>query len=103
MLALTSPPAAADLDGLYRMTAVRLAGIVRRELGAPEAVVEDACQSAWIKLALQRDAIARERALSWLATTAVREGRRLLARADRDLPLEESAEPGLRCETLRLP
>jgi RNA polymerase sigma factor (sigma-70 family) len=104
MSAFSPPPSAApDLDGLYRSSAVRLAGIVRRELGAPEVVVEDACQSAWSKLLRHRQSVGRETAFSWLTTTAVREALRIVARTERELSLEAALEDGVRPETLRLP
>ncbi|HSO99168.1 MAG TPA: sigma-70 family RNA polymerase sigma factor [Solirubrobacteraceae bacterium] len=104
MSALRPPTSAApDLDGLYRTSAVRLAGIVRRQLGAPEVVVEDACQSAWSKLLRHRQTVARETAFSWLATTAVREALRIVARTERELSLEANLEGGVRAEALTLP
>lgn len=96
-------PAAADLDGLYRTSAVRLTGVVRHALGAPEVVVEDACQSAWSKLVRHRQTVAREAAFSWLATTAVREALRIVARSERELSLEASLEDGGCAEAPRLP
>src|SRR5947209_13734672 len=104
MSAFSPPPSAApDLDGLYRSSAVRLAGIVRRELGAPEVVVEDACQSAWSKLVRHREAVGRETAFSWLTTTAVREALRIVARTEHEFSLEASLEDGVRAARLRLP
>jgi RNA polymerase sigma factor (sigma-70 family) len=104
MSALSPPPSATpDLDGLYRSSAVRLAGIVRRELGAPDVIVEDACQSAWSKLLRHRQSVAREAAFSWLATTAVREALRMVARTEREPSLEASIEDGVRPDAFRLP
>ena len=99
----TSPSAVPDLDGLYRSSAARLASLVRHEVGAPDAVVEDACQSAWTKLAFHRDGVARESAFSWLATTARREALRSVARAERELSLEASVEEGALPDALQLP
>jgi RNA polymerase sigma factor (sigma-70 family) len=78
---------------LYRGLSRRLEQIVRADVGAPEAVVEDACQFAWGRLLAQATRIRAEVALSWLSTTAVREARRLMHARERDVPLE-AGEPG---------
>ena len=59
-------------------------------------VVEDACQFAWGSLLAQATRIRAEAALSWLATTAVREAWRLMRTRERDVPLvaADAAVPG---------
>jgi RNA polymerase sigma factor (sigma-70 family) len=79
---------------LYRGLSRRLEQIVRADVGAPEPVVEDACQFAWGRLLAQATRIRAEVALSWLSTTAVREARRLMHARERDVSLEIS-EPGV--------
>ncbi len=74
---------------LYGDYEERLRQIVRRRVRAPEAIVEDACQVAWSRLVRDRERIRRETALAWLATTAVREALKLLAREGREQPYEE--------------
>ena len=95
------------------------------ELDCSDAVVEDACQTAWSKLAVQRRRVARESRSAWLATTALREAlrdvaahaeRELLARGDArgaegeplrpaeaDEPDERSSPSGCACERAPAP
>jgi RNA polymerase sigma factor (sigma-70 family) len=80
----------ADFDRLYCALAGPLERIVRFEVPACDAVVDDACQIAWLQLLGHADTVRNSSALSWLATTAIHEAHRLLRRAERDLPLEET-------------
>lgn len=73
---------------LYRALCKRLEQIVRADAQAPDAIVEDACQHAWGRLLAPRTRIHPEAALSWLATTAVREARRLMRVCERDVSLD---------------
>ncbi len=82
----------AELGELYRLLATRLERIVRRDVRAPDAVIEDACQFAWSGLVKHHERVRRDAALSWLATTAIREALRLLRRDGRDLSLEAAIE-----------
>jgi RNA polymerase sigma factor (sigma-70 family) len=83
-----------DVGALYGSFAPRLERIVRLDVGAPDPVVEDACQFAWSRLIDSGTRIRRDDAvLSWLATTAVREARRLTKRNARELPLDGALEP----------
>jgi RNA polymerase sigma factor (sigma-70 family) len=77
---------------LYAAYEERLRRIVRRRVRAPEVVIADACQVAWSRLLLHRDRIRTETALAWLATTAIREALRLLARQARELACEELSD-----------
>ncbi len=83
----TSPQS--TVGELYRGLARRLEQIVIADVGAPAAVVEDACQFAWGSLLAQATRIRAEAALSWLATTAVREAWRQMHTRERDVPLED--------------
>jgi RNA polymerase sigma factor (sigma-70 family) len=78
----------ADPDELYRCLARSLQRIVRAGVRAPEAVIEEACQSAWTRLVYHQRRVGREAALAWLVTTATREALRLLRRGSRELPLD---------------
>jgi len=78
----------ASVQQLYERLSRRLEQIVRTDVRAPEPVVEDACQFAWGSLVAHATRVRTEAALSWLATTAVREAWRLMRARDRDLPLE---------------
>jgi len=81
-----------DLDELYRLLSPRLRQIVRSYVRAPEPVIEDACQIAWSRLIRHSDRVRREAALSWLATTAVREAFKLTRRDGRELSLDAELE-----------
>jgi RNA polymerase sigma factor (sigma-70 family) len=80
-----------DVSDLYRAFSDRLERIVRLEVAASDAVVEDACQFAWDRLVCHRDRIRRETAARWLAKTAVREAVRLLRREQRFVSLDATA------------
>jgi RNA polymerase sigma factor (sigma-70 family) len=82
-----------DLAELYRDLARRLEQIVRADVRAPDPVVEDACQFAWSRLADHAGRVRRECALSWLATTATREARKLVRRDCRELSLDADQCP----------
>jgi RNA polymerase sigma factor (sigma-70 family) len=64
-------------------------------------VIEDACQTAWSRLIRHSERVRGEAALSWLATTAVREAWRLTRRDARevslDAELERTEEMSLAC------
>jgi RNA polymerase sigma factor (sigma-70 family) len=81
-----------DIGELYGLLARRLEQIVRLDVGAPDVVIEDACQVAWSRLLHHRDRVHRETVMSWLVRTAVREALRVLRRGRRELPLETTAE-----------
>jgi RNA polymerase sigma factor (sigma-70 family) len=91
-LALTDTFGVDDVDELYRRLAARLERIVRSDVRASDAVIDDACQFAWACLVGHCERVRREAALSWLATTAVREALRLLRRDGRALSLEATFE-----------
>lgn len=84
-----------DFDRLYVALAGQLERIVRSQVWDCDAVVEDACQTAWIRLLDHAAGVRRSSVLSWLATTAIHEARRLLRRADRYVPLERVVAPAL--------
>lgn len=79
---------ASGVDELYAIHARRLRRIVGSAVGAPEAVIDDACQIAWTRLIPRAAAIRSEATLSWLVTTASREAIKLTRRAERELSLE---------------
>ena len=81
-----------DLDELYRLLSPRLRQIVRSDVRASEPVIEDACQIAWSRLIRHSEQVRREAALSWLATTAVREAVKLARRDRRELSLDAELE-----------
>ena len=72
----------------------RLEQIVRLDVRAPDAVIEDACQFAWSRLLHHRDRVHRETVMSWLARTAVHEAFKLLRRDRRELSLDAAIEDG---------
>ncbi len=85
-------PGVGDVGELYGQLARRLESIVRLDVRAPDAVIEDACQFAWSRLLHHRHRVHREAAMSWLARTAVHEAFKLLRRGRRDAPLEAAIE-----------
>jgi RNA polymerase sigma factor (sigma-70 family) len=88
-----------DVAALYPLLARRLTLLVARRVAAPDAVIEDACQVAWSRLIRHRHRVAREAALAWLTTTAVRAALRALERECRERSLDDEAH-GARVITL---
>ena len=62
--------------------------IVARQVRASDPLIDDACQSAWGALVHHRGRVRREKALGWLATTAVREALKLIRQQRRELSLD---------------
>ena len=81
-----------DVGELYGQLARRLEHLVRLDVRAPDAVIEDACQFAWSRLLHHHDRVHRATVMSWLARTAVHEAFKLLRRDRRELSLETVAE-----------
>jgi RNA polymerase sigma factor (sigma-70 family) len=81
-----------DVGNLYSELAGRLEHIVRLDVRAPDAVIEDACQFAWSRLLHHGHRVHRATVMSWLARTAVHEAFKLLRRDRRDVPLEAVSE-----------
>ncbi len=81
-----------DVGELYGLLSGRLEQIVRLDVRAPDAVIEDACQFAWSRLLHHRDRVHRETVLSWLVRTAVHEALKLLRRHRREISLDAAAE-----------
>ncbi len=90
----TSPVGVGDIGELYGTLASRLEQIVRLDVRAPEAVIEDACQVAWCRLLDHSDRVHRETAMAWLARTAVHEALKLLRRDRRELSLDAAVDEG---------
>ncbi len=83
---------AEDFDRLYGTLAGQLERIVRSQVRACDAVIDDACQTAWIQLLSHDGRVRTSSVLSWLSTTAIHEAFRLLRRSGRDLSLELASE-----------
>ena len=77
-----------EVADLYAAQAVRVRRLVHLRLTAPDAVVEDACQVAWMRLVRNRSRVRRETAACWLVRVAAREAVRQMNLGDRALPLE---------------
>ena len=96
---LDMPVGSGDVGELYVKLARRLEQIVRREVRASAPLIEDACQFAWWRLVVHAHRVERRAALSWLATTAIREALKLIRREERDVSLdarlEGADEPGV--------
>jgi RNA polymerase sigma factor (sigma-70 family) len=72
---------------LYRHEAARVQRIVSRRVRAPEAVIEDACQTAWLRLCAHEDVALDARcAVKWLVITAMRESWRRTT-GSREIPV----------------
>jgi RNA polymerase sigma factor (sigma-70 family) len=76
------------VGALYGSLSRRLEQIVRHDVHASDAVIEDACQIAWGRLVSHASRVSAEAALSWLATTAVREVRKTTRRGAREVSLD---------------
>ena len=85
---------AGEVGELYGSFAERLEQIVRLDVRASDAVIEDACQVAWFRLLHHCQRVHRETVMAWLARTAVHEASRPLRRARRELPLDAAIETG---------
>lgn len=81
-----------EVAALYARSAGLVRGQVCSEVTAPDAVIDDACQFAWIRLLHHRDRVGPECAVSWLITTALHEVFKLVRREGRDLSLEQLME-----------
>jgi RNA polymerase sigma factor (sigma-70 family) len=82
----------ADVAQLYDELGPWRRSIVFRDVNAPAAVIEDACQFAWYRLVGRAHRIERQGALSWLGKTAVHEAIRLARRDQRELSLDALAD-----------
>ncbi len=78
-----------DVETIYASSAARVRRLVRHNVRAPEPVIEDACQTAWVRLVRDRGRVRPETAVAWLVTTAVREAIKLTQRARREVFLED--------------
>ncbi len=85
---------AGDIGELYGAFAGRLEQIVRLDVRASDAVIEDACQVAWCRLLRHGDRVHRETVVAWLARTAIHEAFRSLRRDRREESLEGTIEDG---------
>jgi len=81
-----------EVAELYARSAGLVRGQVCNEVTASEAVIDDACQFAWIRLLHHRHRVGRDRAVSWLITTALHEVFKLVRRDSHDLSLEQLME-----------
>lgn len=94
---LTTPPSVqrpgVDPDDGYGDLDRRLRVIVAFNVRAPAPLIEDACQTAWLRMTRRRDELDPRAVLPWLVTTATREALRLIRRAERELPLDILTDP----------
>ncbi len=96
---LSGSVSAGNVTELYRALSGRLEQLVRRDVRASDAVIEDACQFAWSRFVHHADRVCPEAALSWLLRTAVHEAFKLIKRRDRcvslDAVVEQAGDAGL--------
>ena len=90
----TPSPGVGDVGELYGSLARRLEQIVRLDVRASDAVIEDACQFAWCRLLRHSHRVHRETVMAWLARTAVHEAFKLLWRDRRELSLDVALDDG---------
>ncbi len=90
----TPPSGVGDVGELYASLARRLEQIVRLDVRASDAVIEDACQFAWCRLLHHSHRVHRETVMAWLARTAVHEALKLLRRDRRELSLSVALGDG---------
>jgi RNA polymerase sigma factor (sigma-70 family) len=88
----TSSVGVGDVGQLYGALARRLEQLVRLDVRASDALIEDACQVAWCRLLDHSHRVHRETAMAWLEKTAVREAFKLLRRDRREPSLEAAVE-----------
>lgn len=83
---------AEEVEELYGALSERLEQLVRRDVRAPEPLIEDACQFAWSRLIHHRHRVRRDTALAWLLKTAAREAVKLVRRDGRELSLDATLD-----------
>lgn len=88
-----------DVASLYAAQAVRVRRLVGLDVQAPEALVEDACQIAWMRLVCHRARVRQETATRWVVRVAINEARKLIRHATRELSLDELSERGAEAVT----
>lgn len=81
-----------ELASLYRACAPSLRRLVASGTRVPDAIVDDACQVAWMRLLVHRGRVGRRAALSWLMQTAVHEALRLARQGRHETSLEALRE-----------
>ena len=92
LLEATTSIGVGDVAELYGSLAGRLERIVRLDVRASDAVIEDACQFAWYRLLHHSHRVHRETVMAWLARTAVHEALKLVRRDQRELSLNVALE-----------
>jgi RNA polymerase sigma factor (sigma-70 family) len=90
-----------DVAALYPSLSRRLERSVRHDVDAPDAVIEDACQVAWIRLIRHAERVQPAAVFAWLAHTARNEARRQLRRCRHEVSLEAIVESGAAPSMLR--
>jgi RNA polymerase sigma factor (sigma-70 family) len=81
-----------DVSGLFAKEATRIRRLVRLSVSASDAVVEDACQVAWMRLVSNPSRVRATTATAWLVRVAVHEAMRGARRTGRDLSLDAFTE-----------
>jgi RNA polymerase sigma factor (sigma-70 family) len=81
-----------DVAELYASQAVRVRRLVRLSVQAPDAVIEDACQIAWMRLVRHRTRVRRDSASRWVVRVAVNEAFKLVRRTAHDVSLDALVE-----------
>jgi RNA polymerase sigma factor (sigma-70 family) len=77
-----------EVGDLYVRLSTRLEHVVRRDVRAGDAVIEDACQFAWSRLLHRCHDVSRDSVLAWLAKVAVHEAYKLIRSEERNSSLD---------------
>ncbi|HET9104508.1 MAG TPA: sigma-70 family RNA polymerase sigma factor [Solirubrobacteraceae bacterium] len=88
MRELSSRPDGDAAPDVIAATDRRLRQLVAFNVRADSALIEDACQTAWLRLTRSGLALSPGARLSWLVTTATREALRLVRAHQAELPLD---------------
>jgi RNA polymerase sigma factor (sigma-70 family) len=78
-----------EVADLYAAQSTRVRRLVHLHVQASDALVEDACQVAWMRLIRHRTRVNPQAADRWLVRVAVNEALKLIRRGDRDVSLDE--------------
>ncbi|MFL5927824.1 MAG: RNA polymerase sigma factor [Gaiellaceae bacterium] len=98
---MTARPLRGDEAELFRQYSERLIRSVGRTIGAPHALIEDACAVAWTQL-VRTQPERGPRLFAWLRKVAIHEAYRLSREERREIALEEltahTEDDGSTCE-----
>lgn len=95
-------PRSQAVGAFYAANARDLLHALRRAVGGPDALIEDACSYAWMQLLRCEHVALDADGFRWLYVVAIHEGYRLSDRGRRDIAAGAPTELTLRSESLDL-